>query len=43
VTIKDAQNHEYSLGNELRDHNESEWICEQIRQLAGVKSRAASA
>ena len=42
VTIKDIHNREYSVGNALRDHNESEWICEQLRQLSNIKSRATS-
>jgi hypothetical protein len=45
VTLTDAAGRDAGLGNALRDHNEAEWICEQIRQLArvDVESKAARA
>ncbi len=42
VTLKDDSQHEYPLGNALRDHNEAEWICAQIQQIANLKARAIS-
>jgi hypothetical protein len=43
TTIKDTAGRESPIGNALRDHNEAEWICLQISQLANIQSRVASA
>ncbi|HEY3839239.1 MAG TPA: hypothetical protein VGL72_21845 [Bryobacteraceae bacterium] len=43
VTLTDSAGRECQLGNSLRDHNEAEWVCEQIRNLAGVNAKAVGA
>ena len=43
VTIRTSGGREYSLGNALRDHNEAEWICLQIQQMANIQARGVSA
>lgn len=42
VTIRSGSG-EYSVGNPLRDHNECEWICGQIGQIAHLQAQAAGA
>lgn len=43
MQITDAAGREKSIGNALSDHNEAEWVCAQIRQLANVKAKTVSA
>jgi hypothetical protein len=42
ATLSDTSLRTYSMGNALRDHNEAEWVCAQIRQAANVQSRATA-
>lgn len=43
ATITDSAGRNYSLGNAIRDHNEAEWICAQIRQIVNIKAKVATA
>ncbi len=40
ITLEDRSGHEAALGNALRDHNEAEWICLQIRQMTNIQARS---
>lgn len=41
VTLALTSNRDVQLGNALRDHNEAEWICEQIRTLLRIETQKA--
>jgi hypothetical protein len=43
VTLTDRNLREFSVGNAIRDHNEAQWICDQIEQIVGVNAKTASA
>lgn len=43
ITIQALNDREYPMGNALRDHNEAEWLCCQIRDIAKLKARTVSA
>ncbi len=42
VTLRDAKGREFGVGKQIKDHNEAEWICEQMKQLASVRTRSAA-
>lgn len=42
VTLTDLGGREYPVGIALRDQNEAEWICEQIRQLTNIQAKTAA-
>ena len=39
LTLVALDNREYQMGNALSDHNEAEWLCGQIRELAGLDAK----
>jgi hypothetical protein len=43
VTLADSNGRNAQLGNALRDHNEAEWVCEQIRNLVGLNAKSTAA
>ncbi len=43
ITIQALNDREYQMGNALRDHNEAEWLCAQIREIANLKAKTMSA
>jgi hypothetical protein len=42
ATLVDTSLRSFSMGNALRDHNEAEWICTQVRQAANVQPTSAA-
>ena len=42
VMLTDTTRRSYQLGNALADHNEAEWICAQLRQMANLETRTAA-
>ena len=43
ITIQALNGREYQMGNALRDHNEAEWLCAQICQVANLKAKTIAA
>jgi hypothetical protein len=43
ATVTDSTGRDHSMGNAIADHNEAEWICSEIRQLANLETKSMSA
>jgi hypothetical protein len=43
VMLTDRRRSSFQLGKAIPDHNEAQWICDQIEQIVGLKTKSAGA
>jgi len=43
VMLTDRRRNSFQLGKAIPDHNEAQWICDQIEQIVGLKAKSAGA